>query len=298
MDNSSPLRDRTVVVTGAARGIGEETARELVRRGARVALLGLEEERLERLAADLPPGSARPWPVDVADEEALTRAAAEIRGRWGAPSVVVANAGVAAGGPFAASDPQSWRRIVEANLVGSVLTARCFLPDLLATRGYHLQVASLAALAPSPMLAAYSATKAGAEAFARSLGAEVAHRGVRVGVAYLSWTDTGMIRAADRTAALRLVRSRLPWPATRTHEPAAVARRLVDGMERRASSVYAPAWLRAVMVSRGLLPPLITQGARWRLSRSRVAGELEGTGLLGPGGEAYEARRGERHSDG
>jgi short-subunit dehydrogenase len=60
------------------------------------------------------------------------------------------------------------------NLLGSVATARAFLPALAASRGYYLQVASLAAMAPAPLMAAYCASKAGAESFARALRAEVA----------------------------------------------------------------------------------------------------------------------------
>jgi short-subunit dehydrogenase len=87
--------------------------------------------------------------------------------------------------------------VIEVNLLGSVATARAFLPALLAAEGYFLQVASLAAIAPAPLMGAYCASKAGVEAFAHALRAEVAHQGVDVGVAYLTWTDTDMVRAAD-----------------------------------------------------------------------------------------------------
>ncbi|MEU6757127.1 SDR family NAD(P)-dependent oxidoreductase [Streptomyces sp. NPDC046685] len=154
-DGSCPLQGRVAVVTGSARGLGEGLAYALSRRGARVALMGLEEERLARLAADLP-GPAAHWHADVTDADALSVTAEAVRGTLGEASVVVANAGVALGGPLLDCDPRDWRRVIDVNLVGSALTARCFLPHLLRTRGYYLQVASLAALAPEPLLTAYN----------------------------------------------------------------------------------------------------------------------------------------------
>ncbi|MFH9419410.1 short-chain dehydrogenase/reductase [Streptomyces sp. NPDC017529] len=291
MSQELPLRGRTAVVTGAARGLGADMARSLVRRGAGVALLGLEEDELERVAAELP-GSAEYWPVDVTDEDAMDRAAALVERRFGPPSVVVANAGVVAGGPFLDTDPAVWRRVVEVNLVGSAVTARAFLPALLRTRGYYLQVASLAAIGPAPMLSAYCASKSGAETFAQVLRAELAHRGVRVGIAYLSWADTEMVRASDRQEAMRELRAHLPWPASKTYDAAPVADRLVRGVERRAATVYAQPWLRAGQVVRACLPGIVTEGSRRAFLRLAGRADLTGTGLLGAGGRAAESSGG------
>lgn len=79
--------------------------------------------------------------MDVTDDEAMARVAEEVGRRLGPVSVVVANAGVAEGGPFADSDPDTWRRVIEVNLVGSAITARTFLPQLLRTRGHYQQIA-------------------------------------------------------------------------------------------------------------------------------------------------------------
>lgn len=133
-------------------------------------------------------------------------------------------------GAFLRSDVDTWRRVIEVNLMGSSLTARAFLPGLFTTRGYYMQVASLASITAAPMMSAYCASKSGVEAFAHALRAEVAHHGVDVGIAYLSWADTEMINAA----ALRELRARLPWPAGKVYRPQAVADSLVRGMERRA----------------------------------------------------------------
>jgi len=278
-----PLSGRVAVVTGAARGLGACMARSLVRRGATVALVGLEETELARLAASLP-GRARYWLADVTDGAALEEAAAGVQQELGPPSVVVSNAGVATMCSFARSDPAVWRRVIDVNLIGSSLTARAFLPGLLATRGYYLQMASLASFTAAPMMSAYCSSKAGAEAFAHALRVEVAHRGVDVGIGYLSWADTELIDAV----ALAELRARLPWPASKVHDPQTVADRLVRGVERRAPALYAQQWVRAAQVLRAGLPALVTHWFSKELPSLESHRGTEETGLIGAGGRADE----------
>ncbi|WP_185034751.1 SDR family oxidoreductase [Streptomyces candidus] len=280
---SRPLEGRVAVVTGAARGVGEAVARGLAERGAAVALLGHNAPALERVAESLP-GPAGWWEVDVTEDAAMDRAAAQVRRQLGPVSVVVANAGIAEGGPFAESDPATWRRVIEVNLVGSSITARSFLPDLQETRGYYLQIASLAAMGASPMMSAYCASKAGAESFAHALQAEVAHQGIGVGVAYLNWTDTDMIRDVDRHTVLGELRAHMPAPARKVYPVRTVAARLVRAVERRSPAVYAPVWLRAVQPVRAVLPPLVTRLSRSELPRISKHATFDATGLLGAGG--------------
>ncbi|MFA3872919.1 SDR family oxidoreductase [Streptomyces sp. MMCC 100] len=281
-----PLCGRVAVVTGAARGLGAAMTRVLVERGATVALLGREETTLAQVRDSLPAGSAACWEADVTDDRAMSRVGADIRARLGSPSVVIANAGVAEGGPFAESDPAVWRRVVEVNLIGSAVTARTFLPDLFDTRGYFLQVASLASIGAAPMMSAYCASKAGAESFAHALRAEVAHRRVGVGIAYINWTDTDMVRDADEHAVLRELRGHMPSPARKVFPAAYVADRLVSAVERRRASVYVPRWLRSTQPVRAAMPPVVTWLSRRELPRLAAAEPFSATGLLGAGGRA------------
>lgn len=284
------LEGQVAVVTGAARGVGELLARKLSARGVKVALVGLEEEALKEVSGRLHSDSAY-WYADVTDHEAMNRVAQEVKERFGKVDIVVANAGVATGGPFADSDLVAWRRVIEVNLIGSAVTARAFLPVLAESRGYLLQIASLAAMTPAPMMSAYCASKSGVEAYAHSLRAEVGHQGVRVGVGYLSWTDTDMVRGADEDDVMRELRQRLPWPANKTYPLGPAVDRIVAGIERRSAHVYGQWWLRGMQSVRGYLPGLIgTVGQR---EMRRFAPRLQGmrSGLVGAGGTADEQAR-------
>lgn len=288
------LEGQVAVVTGAARGVGELLARKLSARGAKVALVGLEPDELKAVAGRLH-GECDHWHADVTDHVAMTRVAREVKERFGKVDMVVANAGVASGGPFADSDPEAWRRVIEVNLIGSAVTCRAFLPVLVESRGYFLQIASLAAITAAPMMTAYCASKSGVEAFAHSLRAEVGHKGVKVGVGYLSWTDTDMVRGADLHDVMRELRQRLPWPSNRTYPLGPAVDRLVAGIERRSAHVYAQWWLRGMQSVRGGLPSLI--GLVGRREMRRFEPRLGGmrTGLVGAGGAADERERTERN---
>ncbi|MFC9941656.1 SDR family oxidoreductase [Streptomyces pratensis] len=283
--SAGSLEGRVAVVTGAARGLGAAVARELGSRGVTVALIGREEAGLVRVRDSLP-GRARCWEVDVTDDAGMAEAADDVREQLGPVSVVVANAGLAEGGPFAESDPAIWRRVIEVNLIGSAVTARAFLPQLRATRGYYLQIASLASIGAAPMMSAYCASKAGVESFAHSLRAELAHEHVGVGIGYLNWTDTDMIRDVDQQPVLRELRAHMPRPARKVYPVDTVARHMVRAVERRRAAVYAPAWLRATQLVRGAMPPVVTAFSKRELPRLERRAPFEATGLLGAGGRA------------
>jgi NAD(P)-dependent dehydrogenase (short-subunit alcohol dehydrogenase family) len=284
------LTGKLVVITGAARGLGAELARQLTAQGAHVALLGLEPAVLADVSGSCR-GSAW-WEVDVTDGEALTRVAADVEAWLGPAHVVIANAGIATGGPLLLADATSYDRVIEVNLLGSIRTVRAFLPQVVKTHGYVLQIASVAALVPGPMMSAYCASKSGAEAFAHSLRGEVAHHGVDVGVAYLSWTDTDMVRGADERGFAD--RSKLPGVLGRTYplEPAVV--RLVAGIQARAPHIYAQKWVRTLMYLRAVMPSVTAHApkreARDAEMRIREAGP-EATTPVGAGGAADAAAR-------
>ncbi|MFJ8857914.1 SDR family oxidoreductase [Streptomyces sp. NPDC102451] len=287
---AGPLEGRVAVVTGAARGLGAALARELGSRGATVALIGREASGLAGVRDSLP-GPARCWEADVTDEAGMAGVADDVRMQLGPASVVVANAGLAEGGPFGESDPATWRRVVEVNLIGSAITARAFLPQLRATRGYYLQIASLASIGAAPMMSAYCASKAGVESFAHSLRAELAHEHVGVGIGYLNWTDTDMIRGVDQHPVLRELRAHMPRPARKVYPAETVARHMARAVERRSAAAYVPGWLRATQLVRAAMPPVVTALSKRELPELARKAPFEATGLLGAGGRADTAGR-------
>ncbi|MFE7137808.1 SDR family oxidoreductase [Streptomyces sp. NPDC057644] len=280
-----PLDGRTAVVTGAARGVGEALARSLSHAGMRVALLGREKATLQRAAASLP-GPSICVECDITDRTELAEAARRVEAELGPADVVVANAGIAVSGPFDRTAAELWQRVIDVNLIGSANTARAFLPQLTAARGYFLQIASTAAFGSAPMMSAYCASKAGAESFALALRGEVEPDGVQVGIAYLHWTGTDMLTGIDDHPVLEALRRNQPRPARRVHTTAQVAEWLTRGITHRAPHIYAPPWLRWCQPLRPLFPALVARAARREL-RARPSMEMSSpVEVLGVGGRA------------
>jgi NAD(P)-dependent dehydrogenase (short-subunit alcohol dehydrogenase family) len=249
------LRGKTVFITGAARGIGAESARRLAARGANVALAGLEPEQLERVARQC--GANAAWfTCDVTETGALEDTVEGTVERFGGIDVVMANAGIAPVGMTRSMDPAAFERTLEVNLVGVWRTVRACLPHVVERRGYVLVIASLAAALHSPGMAAYAASKAGAEAFADSLRVELKHLGVDVGVGYFSWIDTDMLRGADAHPTMGHLRSEIPGPFGTTYPVSAVGEAIAAGIAERRRWVVVPGWTRALLLLRTAVAPV------------------------------------------
>jgi NAD(P)-dependent dehydrogenase (short-subunit alcohol dehydrogenase family) len=247
------IEGKVVLITGAARGIGAESARRLAARGARVSLVGLEPELLASVAERC--GTEAAWfEADVTDEAALRAALDGTAERFGGIDVCVANAGIGAGGMVRLMEPRALARVVEINLIGTINTLRLCLPRVIERRGYLLTVSSRAAVAAGPGTAAYAATKAGVETFANSLRMEVAHLGVDVGVAYFSWVDTDLARGSEEHVEFRKLRESLKGPMGRTYPVSDAADAIVRGIETRARWALSPGWIRWMLYLRGVLP--------------------------------------------
>ena len=284
---------KSILITGAAHGIGAETARRLAARGARVALVGLGPEELERVAAQCPGSIA--VEADVTDRDAVGRAVAQTAEAFGGIDVVIANAGIAAPGFARTTDPDDFERTIDVNLLGVWRTVRACLPHIIERKGYVLPVASFAAMGHAPAMSAYSAAKAGVEAFGNALRIELRPFGVAVGVAYFSWIDTEMVRGADASELGGAMRAMLKGPMARTYPVSDAADALVRGIEHRRRIVVWPRWLLGAYAARALLPVATEAMMKKDAAKLDAIGEREAArgdgGAVGAGGAADRAAR-------
>jgi NAD(P)-dependent dehydrogenase (short-subunit alcohol dehydrogenase family) len=205
-----PIADRAVLVTGANRGLGRALVEEALRRGAKRVYAGTRQPLAHSDAR------VTPLTLDVTN-------AAHIRGAVetvGSLDILVNNAGLALYDDL--SDPAVIERHLAVNLFGTYGVTDAFLPLLLRSRGAVVNVVSDSALAPVPVVAAYSISKAAAFSMTRSLRALLAGRGVSVHAVLPGPIDTDMTRGYDAPKS----------------SPESVARGIFDGVERGEEDIF------------------------------------------------------------
>jgi NAD(P)-dependent dehydrogenase (short-subunit alcohol dehydrogenase family) len=263
---------RRVVITGAARGIGSLLARRLHQRGARVALLGLEPELLEGVAAEC--GDAPWFECDVTDRDAVESAVTDAVDRLGGLDVAVANAGIGGQHTLVDGDDSVWDATMAVNLSGTYNLVRAAGPHVAHPGGYFLLTASLAAAVHLPLMSAYCASKAAVESLGDSLRLELAPSGAKVGVAYYAELDTDMTSRGFATKAAEGMpiggQGRLPVSPV---EPAIDA--LERGIERRSRRVVSPRWVAAVLPIRMIAQRVVETQARRGLRRTMEVARSE-----------------------
>lgn len=278
------LDQRVVLITGAGRGLGAATARELAGRGARVVIADRDLPAAREVAASLPHGAA--VECDVTDPASVRNAVAATRTRFGRPDIVIANAGIlGGGGTVRALRPGQAERVLEVNVGGVLNTVAATIDDVIANQGQIVLISSVFAYINGAGAVPYAMSKAAVEQLGRGLGVELAAHGASVLTAYFSLLDTDMIRdGVDADPHLNALLSASPAFMLKRTRPERAAAALADGIETRRRALTVPARWRPVSVLRGIVGPVLDTRYRRDASIQRALADLENHHLHLPTG--------------
>jgi len=234
-----------VLITGGGSGIGAATAKVLQQRGAIPVLVDCDAAPLAQVAAALG-GEVLTVAADVTSLAQCEHAVALTLARFGRIDIVWANAGIAAFGPLAYTDPVAWKRCLEVNVFGVFNTVRAALPAIVQSRGYVAVSASLASFAHPPAVSAYAASKAAVEAMCNAWRIELAGHGVDLGVIHAAWVKTPLMTEGSLHPAFVRLQETAPAVLRNAMEADAAALMIVDGFTRRARRIWVPGWIRVL----------------------------------------------------
>ena len=251
------LRGKRIAITGAGRGIGRATARELNARGALVAIGDIDADAAKDAAAAVGT-DVTAHHVDVTDSESFAGFLADARQAMGGLDVLINNAGVMPIGHFLDIPEQSVRRSMEINLLGPTLGMRAALPGMLAQgHGHIVNVASSAGKTSVPGGLNYCSQKAGLIHLTEGARVEFGQRGIDFTCVMPSFTNTDLIAGTKGTRFIKNV------------EPEDVATAIANAIEKRHKDVYVPSSLRPIVA----LQPLM--GRRMRDAMYRALGAYD-----------------------
>ena len=276
------LNGKVVLVTGAARGIGYETARQMQMRGASVVVLDLDAQQAADAAERI---GERTLGIgaDVTDQGQMMAAVAQTVEKFGGLDCVVANAGIAQKrlGTVYGMSGEEWERVLEVDLLGVFRTVRAALPQIIERRGQVAVVSSVYAFANGLLNSPYAVAKPGVEALGRALRVELAPHGASATVAYFGWVDTTMVQDAFAQPDTDRLNEGVPAFLLKRITPAQAAAAFIRGIEDRAPRVFAPKWWRYYSAFRGLINPLLDKRTEREAKTQSLIKEIDERAMSG-----------------
>jgi NAD(P)-dependent dehydrogenase (short-subunit alcohol dehydrogenase family) len=269
------LNGKTALVTGAARGIGFETARQIHMRGASVAVVDIDATEAREAAERIGP-RAIGIATDVTDHSAVMQSVAETVERFGGLDVVVANAGIAQKkmATVRGIGVEEWERVFEVDMLGVWRTVRAALPQIVERRGHIVVTSSVYAFVNGVLNSPYAVAKSGVESLGRSLRAELMPLGASASVAYFGWVDTKLVQDTFEANGDRMQRN-LPEFLSRRIQPDEAGAAVVRGIEERTPRIFAPKWWRYVSAMRGVINPLLDRRFESDAAMTKTIREIE-----------------------
>lgn len=274
----SDLKGKTVLITGAASGIGLECAKAFARQGARIVLTDINAEALAKARSEIEALGVvcRTQVCDVGSEASIAACAEALLGSWGAPDVLINNAGIYYLGGFMETDPELWQRMFQINVMGVVNLTRAFLPAMKASPQpcRIVNIASLAGFLPAPNLSAYAMSKHGVVGLSEALAMELDGSNVGVTVVCPGIINTpllgGKVVGANITG--RQLQTQAEYYRMWGCHPGEVAEAVVEATRRGVGYCYTGPKARLGIFAMRLSRPL----ARWfALRNAREAGYLD-----------------------
>jgi short-subunit dehydrogenase len=254
------LVGQVAAVTGAARGIGKETARAFLREGMKVAIGDLDLELARRTAEELGSGASA-YGLDVTRRDSIEQFVEAVENDLGPIDVWVNNAGIMPIGRFLDEDDATAQRMIDINLHGVIWGMKVVLPRMIArNRGHVVNISSQAGRYGTPGGATYSATKHAVIGLSESVRGELRHEGADVAISYV------LPYAVNTELGTGLVEAR----GFKKLEPQDVAEAIVEGVRERDVEIWVPRRSKATFRLTSVLPRRATEGISRALKADQV----------------------------
>ncbi|MEL6867495.1 MAG: SDR family oxidoreductase [Bacteroidota bacterium] len=235
------LAGKVAIITGSSMGIGKVLARQMAEAQVRVVLNARNEQRLQKSLADMQAQGYDMHAIaaDVSKEEGVRRLIEGTIQHYGRLDYLINNAGISMEGTLEELDSAVFQKLMDVNVMGSVIPTQIALPQLRKNRGSVIFIGSVAGIRGIPGYSPYSASKMALTAIAESLKSELDGSGVHVGIAYVGFTENDPQKTIyDKSGQI------IPQPKRdfiKAESPENVARRIISMIKnRRFKQVFTP----------------------------------------------------------